>query len=223
MSLPSFSEHLWEMAIPVWNAIKRHPFLEELEAGSLSIEKFRYYIIQDYHYLGAFGRSAAAALAAAPDTETARKLLLRVTTPVERPLHAKLFDALGVTADDISRSLAAPTNLAYQNHIEVSMRVDGMACGVAALLPCPRIYHEVGKVLSEPKQPVFKIWQSTYSEGLLEESTRAWSELLDDLAQTAGPELRDRMTSAYLTSVQYERMFWTMAYNLEQWPVDTGI
>ena len=93
-----------------------------------------------------------------------------------------------------------------------------MACGVAALLPCPRIYHEVGKILSEPDHPVFSIWQSTYSEGLLEESTRAWSDLLDDLAQTAGPVLRDRMTAAYLTSARYEHMFWTMAYNLEQWP-----
>jgi thiaminase/transcriptional activator TenA len=213
-----FSDHLWELAEPVWNAIKRHPFLEQLEAGTLPIQKFRYYIVQDYHYLGGFGRSAAAALSAAPDTGTARRLLRRVTTPVERPLHGRLFDALGVTADEISGSLPAPTNLAYQNHMEVAMRVDGMACGVAALLPCPRIYHEVGKILSEPEHPVFRIWQSTYSEGLLEESTRAWSELLDDLADAADPDLRDRMTAAYLTSAQYEHMFWTMAYNLEEWP-----
>ena len=218
MTEQPFSDHLWQLAQPVWNAIERHPFLAELEAGTLPIQKFRYYIIQDYHYLGGFGRSAAAALSAAPDTETARRLLRRVTTPVERPLHTRLFDALDITADDISDTPPSPTNLAYQNHMEVEMRVGGMACGVAALLPCPRIYHEVGKILSEPDHPVFSIWQSTYSEGLLEESTRAWSDLLDDLAQTAGPALRDRMTAAYLTSARYEHMFWTMAYNLEQWP-----
>ncbi len=218
MGEQSFSDYLWELAQPIWNAVNHHPFLEELEAGTLPLQKFRYYIIQDYHYLGAFGRSAAAALSAAPDTETARRLLRRVTTPVERPLHASLFEALDVSADEVSSSLPAPTNLAYQNHMEVAMRVSGMACGVAALLPCPRIYHEVGKILSKPNHPVFSIWQSTYSEGLLEESTQAWSDLLDDLAQDSGPELRGRMTSAYLTSAQYEHMFWTMAYNLEQWP-----
>jgi thiaminase/transcriptional activator TenA len=214
----TFSDHMWELAQPAWSAIKHHPFLQELESGTLPIRKFRYYIIQDYHYLGGFGRTAAAALSAAPDTETARRLLRRVTTPVERPLHGALFEALGVTDDEVANTMPAPTNLAYQNHMEVAMRVDGMACGVAALLPCPRIYHEVGLILSEPEHPVFKIWQSTYSEGLLEESTRAWSELMDDLARDSGPDLREKMTAAYLTSSRYEHMFWTMAYNLEQWP-----
>lgn len=220
MSGQLFSDKLWDLASPIWGEIKAHPFLRELEAGTLPMEKFSYYIVQDYHYLAGFGRCAAAALSSAPDTDTARRLLLRVTTPVERPLHGRLFDALGVTMDDVEHSRPAPTNLAYQNHMEVAMRVGGMACGVAALLPCPRIYHEVGKILSEPEDPVFKIWQSTYSEGLLEESTRAWSEHLDNLAATAGPELLDLMTKAYLTSAQYEYMFWSMAYNLEQWPVD---
>ena len=215
-----FSDSLWGLAGPTWEAIARHPFLQELEAGILPIEKFSYYIIQDYHYLAGFGRCAAAALSAAQDTETARGLLKRVTTPVERPLHGRLFAALGVSMDEVTRSRPSPTNLAYQDHMEVAMRVGGTACGVAALLPCPRIYHEVGRILSEPDNLVFRIWHSTYAEGLLEESTRAWSELLDDLAETAGPDLRSRMTAAYLTSAQYEHMFWTMAYNLEQWPAD---
>ena len=220
MSGQLFSDKLWDLASPIWEEIRVHPFLRELEAGTLPMEKFSYYIVQDYHYLAGFGRCAASALSSAPDTDTARRLLLRVTTPVERPLHGRLFEALGVTMDDVEHGCPAPTNLAYQNHMEVAMRVGGMACGVAALLPCPRIYHEVGKILSEPEDPVFKIWQSTYSEGLLEESTRAWSEHLDNLAATAGPELLDLMTEAYLTSAQYEHMFWSMAYNLEQWPVD---
>ena len=220
MSGQTFSDSLWDLAAPIWEAVKVHPFLRELEAGTLPLETFSYYIIQDYHYLAGFGRCAAAALSAAPGTDMARRLLQRVTTPVERPLHGTLFDALGVDMAEVERSQPAPTNLAYQNHMEVAMDVGGMACGVAALLPCPRIYHEVGKILSEPDQPVFKIWQSSYSEGLLEESTRAWSEVLDELARTAGPDLRESMTEAYLTSSQYEHMFWTMAYNREQWPVN---
>ena len=75
MSSNSFSEQLWGLAAPAWEAITHHPFLQELEAGTLPIEKFSYYIIQDYHYLAGFGRCAAAALSAAQDTETARRLL----------------------------------------------------------------------------------------------------------------------------------------------------
>ena len=153
----------------------------------------------------------------APDDQTARKLLLRVSTPVERPLHTDLFDKLGVTADEVSRTAPAPTNLAYMNHIEVSMDLGGLATGVAALLPCPRIYHEVGKILQVPPHPIYRAWQSTYADGILEASVSAWSELVDKLAERSGPEARAAMTRAYLTSARYEFMFWSMAYNLEEW------
>ena len=212
-----YSSYLWRQAAPVWDAISSHPFLSELQSGSLPVEKFRFYIFQDYLYLGAFGRAAAAALSQAPDTNSARRLLRRVTTPVERPLHATLFDALAVTDDDAEASTPAPTNLAYMNHIEVAMDMGGLPCGVAALLPCPRIYHEVGKILTEPAHPIYRIWQSTYADGLLEASVAAWSELVDELAYDAGPHTRAMMEQAYLISSRYEFMFWSMAYNLEDW------
>ena len=214
----SFSSHLWKRASPVWEAVSEHPFLTELQNGTLPVENFRYYIIQDYLYLGAFGRAAAAALSQATDTDSALRLLKRVTTPVERPLHAALFDALDITEDMAEASSPSPTNLAYMNHIEVSMDMGGLACGVAALLPCPRIYHEVGKILKEPAHPTYKIWQATYAEGLLEASVAAWSEFVDELAEDAGPDTRALMGEAYLTSSRYEYMFWSMAYNMERWP-----
>ena len=218
MTDQSFSAYLWNQASPVWEEVSVHPFLSELQDGTLPVEKFRYYILQDYLYLGAFGRAAAAALAQAPDTESAVRLLKRVTTPVERPLHGALFDALSVSEEEAEASSPSPTNLAYMNHIEVSMDMGGLACGVAALLPCPRIYHEVGKILEEPAHPTYKIWQATYAEGLLEASVAAWSEFVDELAQDAGPDTRASMEDAYLTSSRYECMFWSMAYNMEQWP-----
>ena len=218
MNKQSYSSFLWNQASPVWEAVSVHPFLSELQDGILPVEKFRYYILQDYLYLGAFGRAAAAALSQAPDTDSALRLLKRVNTPVERPLHAALFDALDITEEEAEASLPSPTNLAYMNHIEVSMDMGGLASGVAALLPCPRIYHEVGKILEEPAHPIYKIWQSTYAEGLLEASVAAWSEFVDELAEDAGPDTRALMEEAYLTSSRYEYMFWTMAYNLEEWP-----
>ncbi len=214
----SFSSHLWRQAVPIWEEIASHPFLFELQNGSLDIEKFRFYILQDYLYLGAFGRAAAAALSQAPDTNSARRLLRRITTPVERPLHSALFNALGLTDEDAEASKPSPTNLAYMNHIEVSMDMGGLPCGVAALLPCPSIYHEVGKILREPDHPIYSVWQSTYADGLLEASVIAWSGFVDEIAQDSGPHTRDMMEEAYMLSSRYEFMFWSMAYNLEDWP-----
>ena len=87
-----FSETLRREAAPIWDKIFTHPFLREVQAGTLPTEKFRGYIVQDYHYLEGFGRTVAVALSKAPDTSAMRRLARRVTTPIERPLHAEMFE-----------------------------------------------------------------------------------------------------------------------------------
>src|SRR5919199_3157301 len=92
----SYSAALWAEAAPIWAAIQVHPFLSELRAGTLPLETFRYYVTQDYHYLEAFARCVATALAKAPDGETLELLAKRVLTPIERPLHRRLFELAGL-------------------------------------------------------------------------------------------------------------------------------
>src|SRR5438093_13143637 len=109
--IESFSALLWADAMPVWRAIKTHPFLEQIRAGTLPLEKFRYYVTQDYLYLEAFARAVATALAKAPDAETLEALSRRVLTPIERPLHHRLFELAGLDLPEVGKAALAPTNL----------------------------------------------------------------------------------------------------------------
>ena len=65
--MESFSEQLKAEAEPIWSRIFRQPFLLEIKDGNLPLEKFRYYLAQDYLYLEGFARTVALALAKAPD------------------------------------------------------------------------------------------------------------------------------------------------------------
>ncbi|MBW2106917.1 MAG: thiaminase II, partial [Deltaproteobacteria bacterium] len=47
----SVSEKLHKDTEQVWNKIIEHPFVVELYQGSLAMEKFKTYILQDYSYL----------------------------------------------------------------------------------------------------------------------------------------------------------------------------
>ena len=40
----------------LWLASKHHPFIQQLQAGTLPMATFRDYLIQDHHYLLEFGR-----------------------------------------------------------------------------------------------------------------------------------------------------------------------
>src|SRR3990172_9675016 len=92
-----FRDELRAGAAPVWEAIPRPPFVQEVGAGSISPERFGHFICQDYLYLQDFARAlqlVGAKAASQDDLETfaehtANSLL------VERPLHAGLAARAG--------------------------------------------------------------------------------------------------------------------------------
>ena len=134
--MASFSEELKIEAEPIWRAIFAHPFLREIKDGTLPVEKFRYYLTQDYQYLEGFGRTVAMALAKAPDSQTLQELSKRVLTPVERPLHHQLMQAADVSMDYINQVGRSPTNTAYVNHMLTTaslVRAGADGGGAAAL------------------------------------------------------------------------------------------
>lgn len=214
----TFSEDLWFEATTIWRKIQIHPFLQELEQGILPIEKFKYYLIQDFHYMAAYGRTVASLLSKAGD-ELAYRILPRVSTPIERPLHANLFELLRINESAVIHERPSPTNLSYSNHLEVSAAVGGIEVAAAALLPCPLTYHELSKTLQSPDHPIYKVWVESYASGILETSVREWRRFVDEFDENSGDITRKKMRSAFTTSVKFEYQFWTMAYNMEPWPL----
>jgi thiaminase (transcriptional activator TenA) len=214
-----FTDDLWAEAEPIWQAIVAHPFLAEIRSGILPIESFRYYVGQDYHYLEGFARTVATTLAKAPTAEHLSRIARRVLTPIERPLHERLFTLAGLDPLAVADLPLAPTNLAYQNHMIATATRGGLGEAAAALLPCPWTYHELGNHLTAVDHPVYGQWAVFYSEGLLAESTRAWRSFVDGEAAEAGPRTRAAMRRAFLQSMRYEWMFWDAAYKIESWPI----
>ena len=215
----SFSAELRAEAQGIWGKIFGNPFLRQLQDGTLPLEKFRYYLAQDYLYLEGFARAVALALAKAPDPQELELLARRVPTPVERPMHRKLMAIVELSLGDVEKMGRSPTNLAYINHMVSTAALGGLGQTAAALLPCPWSYHEIGSLLGPLEHPVYSHWAAPYKEGLLEDSTRAWRGFLDREAAQAGPREREAMRRAFLTSSRYEFMFWQMAYSQEAWPV----
>ena len=219
----SFSQRLRREADGIWQRIFAHPFLAELQAGSLPLAKFRYYVTQDYHYIEGFARVVAIALAKAPDSSTMQALHRRVFTPVERPFHQRLLALLEMSEEEVAAAPLSPTSTAYVNHMLAAASLGGLGEAAAALLPCPWTYHEIGQRLAATAdnipEAVYREWAKPYAEGLLAESTAAWREFLDQAAAEAGPRQRERLAEVFLTSSRYEYLFWEMAYRVEEWPV----
>jgi len=215
----SFSELLRADADMLWRRIFAHPFLQEIKDGTLPLEKFQYYLVQDYLYLEGFARTVALALAKAPDAQTLEQLSRRVLTPVERPLHHKMMAAAGVSPTDAQRIGRSPTNTAYVNHMLKTASLYGLGPTAASLLPCPWSYHELKDAVGQAEHPLYSQWTAFYVAGYLQDSVDAWRGFVDGAAEQASVSEREAMREAFLTSSRYEYLFWEMAYRQEQWPV----
>ena len=218
--LENFSDELKIAAAPIWEKIFKHPFLVAIKNGSLPIETFRYYLTQDYLYLEGFARTVAMALAKAPDSETLEELSHRVLTPVERPLHHKLLAEAEVTLTNIYEAGPSPTNTAYVNHMIKTASLYGLGPTAAALLPCPWTYHLLKDEVGASDHPLYSQWTEFYVAGFLENSVAAWRKFVDQAALTAGPGELNDMRRAFITSSQYEYMFWEAALSRESWPIN---
>ena len=64
-----FTDALWAEIQPTYEAILDLPFNRELAAGTLSRERFIFYMVQDAHYLTHFARALAVTAARAPDAD----------------------------------------------------------------------------------------------------------------------------------------------------------
>ena len=111
----AFADEVEKKAEPVRRAILAHPFVTGIGDGTLDVEKFKFYVRQDYVYLMDYSRVLAMASARAPDLDAMGRFarLLHETLNTEMELHRGFCAQLGITAGELEATEAAPTTLAY--------------------------------------------------------------------------------------------------------------
>jgi thiaminase/transcriptional activator TenA len=219
----SFSQNAWQRIVPLYGAILDLPFNRELAAGTLSRERFTFYLLQDARYLTYFARALAVTAARAPDNDALIQFAgsAREAVVVERDLHEGFFKDYGISPAAAAAAEPSPTCAHYTHYLLALAYNAPYEVSVAALLPCFWIYWEVGKHLlatAEPDNP-YQAWIDTYADEAFAAGVRKVIAIGDQMAAAASPTIRDQMSGAFVRAAQLEWMFWDSAYRLERWPV----
>ncbi|MGD6872109.1 thiaminase II [Sutcliffiella horikoshii] len=222
-----FSQLVREKANHIWEASFHHPFVKGIADGTLSLESFKYYVLQDAYYLSHFAKVQAYAGAKAFDLQTTARLAAHAqgTYEAELSLHENFSRRLGVTEAEKEAFQAAPTAHAYTSHMYRAVLTGGLGEVIAALLPCYWLYYEIGERLKDctPSEPIYQEWIAAYGGEWFKELVEEQINRLDELADKATEEEKARMLEYFTISSQYEYSFWEMAYTLEQWPVSEAV
>jgi thiaminase/transcriptional activator TenA len=219
-----FTERLLAKVSPIWEEILLHPFVRGLGDGSLPVERFAFYMKQDYLFLIEYAKLFAVASTKAYDLQTSAKFaaLQEATLNAEMSLHRQYAHKFGITNDDLERTEPSFATLAYTSYMLKVAYQGSLAELVSALLPCMWSYWEIGKHLARlegaTEHPLYGEWVSTYSSDEFGALAQWLIEMMDEWADGKNEQELARMETHFLITTRMEYQFWEMAYREELWP-----
>ncbi|MBV9314663.1 MAG: thiaminase II [Pseudonocardia sp.] len=223
ISSENLSARLWADIEHIYRAVLTHPFLTGLTDGTLAIEAFRHFIVQDAHYLRGYARALAVCAAKAP-TELDTVMFAEHAAEAiaaEQQMHAELMTTLGSSAQEAAAEPLTPTTRAYVSYLLATVHGGSFAEGLGAVLPCYWIYAQVGEELlarSSPN-PLYARWISTYGGEEYQSVVNAVLALTDRIGSRLATDELNRVREHFITTSRYEWMFWDAAYRQENWPI----
>jgi thiaminase/transcriptional activator TenA len=200
---------------PYLNKIYDHPFQQGLRDGSLPIEIFKEFIIQDDLYLQALSNTLD--IIANREDNFANKIkleyLARYIHNVERNIHLKY----GIPNKNNSKPYffrqklkkhqTCTTVAAYIEHLTYNAHYSNIAIAIASVAPCFYIYHHLGQIPCQlSANNIYKNWLNSYASITFKDATNKIIDLYQDYG-AQHTDLQLLMQQTFLESTKHELKF----------------
>ncbi|MBR3842877.1 MAG: thiaminase II [Christensenellaceae bacterium] len=216
----SVSCRLHDAAASVWETCLKHPFVCGIGDGTLPIEKFRHFMLQDYLYLFDYARVFALGVFKARDPELMRIFAANVDTILngEMKIHREYMKRLGITEEEVFAVKPALDNLSYTNYMLSVANAGSPMEIIASILACSWSYAEIGQALAAipgaAEHPFYGEWIQGYSSAEYSATNQALIELMHSLAANATEEQIAYLTEIFVNCSRYELGFWDMSWEM---------
>lgn len=216
-----FSERLYNEASDIWQGYYSHPFVKGIGDGSLDIEKFKFFMVQDYLYLLQYAKVFALGVIKAQNEADMRFFAQSVEATLngEMKIHRAYMKRLGITEKELESCKMSLANSSYTRYM-LAMAFEGdIADIMAAILACSWSYAEIGKRLNAIKgaaeHPFYGEWIQGYSSEEYISQNDELIEFIERLAAGCSELKLKRMSEIFIDCSRYEAEFWDMAWNME--------
>lgn len=214
------TQQLLDYAAEVWTAYNEHPFVLGIQNGTLEREKFRFYMIQDYLYLGDYAKIFALGVAKATSLSNAMLFSKYISVMNgELNVHSNYMARLGITQEDIDSAKRSLDSFSYTSYMLRVAYEETEVEIVAAILACAYSYEVIAKKMVENNPAAvddefYGSWISGYVSEEYSEENRVLIELLDDMTKTYTPAQIEHLKDVFLACSRYEMAFWDLSWNM---------
>ncbi|MBN1273964.1 MAG: TenA family protein [Candidatus Aminicenantes bacterium] len=215
------ADKLRKDAEAVWKKIVGHPFVVELYTGDLPIEKFTFYILQDYHYLIAAMKNFGLMASKASSVEAMREVIdiLHLEATSEFDGYEELLNRLGYSIQDASEIEPLPSTISYSSFLLSISSLESYAEAITSVLPCFWSYAEIAEYhkdrLSTNPNQLYKDWAMVYTADPYLKLVEKMKKLVNEAGKGFSYK---KLYSVFIKASRYEYMFWDSVYHKTNWP-----
>ncbi|KAK3334031.1 Phosphomethylpyrimidine kinase-domain-containing protein [Cercophora scortea] len=200
----------------VWGRFVNHPFVLAMGDGSLPLESFKGYLIQDYLYLVHFARANALSSYKAKnlkDIGASAEIVTHIFK--EMSLHVEYCRGFGISREQMEAAEEKEACTAYTRYvIDIGHSEDWIALQLA-MAPCLLGYGVIGKQLHEDPRSktegnLYWTWIQNYVAEDYTAAVTTGSELLERHALLQSPTRIEELVNIFIQATRMEIGFWDM-------------
>ncbi|KAF2191036.1 hypothetical protein K469DRAFT_557529 [Zopfia rhizophila CBS 207.26] len=199
-----------------WREYTEHDFVSQMADGTLPVELFKHYLIQDYLFLIHFARAnALAAYKSKSIQDIGRSARQVLHLQEEIKLHIEFCKGYGLSVEDIERQEESQACTAYTRYVlDIGQSEDWLALQMA-LLPCLIGYGKIARRLHDDprtKRGGSKYWKwiETYVAEDYVEAMKNGSDLIETHAARQSAARVDELAQIFIHATKMETGFWDM-------------
>lgn len=215
-----FTEELYENVKDLWTSFYDHPFVDGIGSGKLDIEKFKFYMIQDYLYLLDYAKVYSLGAIKAADEETMGKFssLADGILNTEMSIHRNYMQKLEITSEELKNTKMSLSNISYTHYMLAVSYAGGVAEVAVSLLSCLWSYEFIGKHLYN-KYGIQDNFYADWIKGYISDDYHKLNEwllgLVNKHAEGISAAQKEKLIDIFVNTSRYEGLFWDMAYKGE--------
>lgn len=216
------SKKLLEKTKEIWEEYYTHPFTMGIADETLDIEKFKFYMIQDYLYLIDYAKVFALGVAKSDDMQAAKRFAkaLDLIYNGEMDIHRGYMKRLGISLEEAENTPVAIDNASYTSYMLKVAYEQGIAEIAVAILSCAVSYEYIARniVKNNPdsvNNEFYGEWIRGYANDEYAAENRELEELVDKIAADYTEEQTENLIDIFVKCSRYEKMFWDMSWEMK--------
>ena len=214
----TFTQDLYGATQDILKQYFNHPFIKGIENGNLDIEKFKFYMIQDYLYLYDYAKLFAIGILKSDNNDDMKLFAssLDSTLNTEMAIHRGYMERLGISEEDVSNTETSLINLSYTNYMLSIAQKGGQKEVIIALLSCAWTYAEIAKKINEnnssaKEHDFYGEWVSGYLDDSFQNIAQWFLTRVDQFGEYLSDVEKTQLTNIFRNCCVYELKFWDMA------------